>query len=338
MAKINFKNSYQNIPVSNIFINKYMPKANGSFVKVYLYGLLHSLMADSNITNKDIANALDMIESDVHNAWKYWETCGLIKLNSASDSFGLEFLDIKEIIENKALPISPSRPSYQPKELAIYINNNSEISYLYKMAGQVLGKDLSSNDASILFSFYDWLRLPVEVILMLLEYSASIDKRSMRYIEKVAIDWADKGFDDAQKVEKYLKDLESKNKNQFTVKKVFGIQDRDFISTEKSFFDKWINEYKLPIDVIKLACEQTIQNINKPSFAYADKILKDWYDNSIKTVNQAIAHMEEKYKKKSASNVPAPKDKFNNFTQRNTDYNKVIKMISEKKNKEGRSS
>jgi len=238
MAKLNLKNNnYQNIPVSNKFIEKYMPKANGSFVKVYLYGLLHSSQPDLVITNKDIAETLDMLESDVHNAWKYWEKLGLIKINNSSDNFDVEFLDLKESIKEEPPLITQSKPTYHPKELDIYINNNSEISHLYKITEEKLGKPLSSNDASTLFGFYDWLRLPVEVIILMLEYCVSIEKRNMRYIEKVAIDWADRGIDDAHKAEAHLKQLESKNNYLSLIKSSFGIINRDLVPTEKKYID-----------------------------------------------------------------------------------------------------
>lgn len=212
MAKLSFKkNSGFTIPVSNIFISKHMPKANGSFVKVYFYGLMLSLNLDNNITNKDIATAFDMLESDVHNAWKYWEKAGVIKISSSSNNMNIEFLTLTEA-EPKTQELK-QKPTYHPKELDIYINNNSEISYLYKVAEATLGKPLSPNDASTLFGFYDWLRLPVEVIIMLLEYCSSIEKRNMRYIEKVAIDWSERGINDIHKVESFLKELDSKKSN-----------------------------------------------------------------------------------------------------------------------------
>ena len=50
------------------FIDKYMTKANGEFVKVYLYLLYH---AKEDVTSADIANALNILESDAERAVAY---------------------------------------------------------------------------------------------------------------------------------------------------------------------------------------------------------------------------------------------------------------------------
>ena len=43
---------------------------------------------------------------------------------------------------------------------------------------------LSQQDMSLLFSFYDWLGLPMEVIELLLSYCTASGHTGMRYIEK----------------------------------------------------------------------------------------------------------------------------------------------------------
>ena len=66
--------------VSNIFIDEFMPEANGEFVKVYLY-LLRSLSNHScECSISAIADKLEHTEKDVTRALKYWERMGLLKL------------------------------------------------------------------------------------------------------------------------------------------------------------------------------------------------------------------------------------------------------------------
>ena len=58
------------------FIDKYMTKANGEFVKVYLYLLYH---AKEDVTSADIANALNILESDAERAVAYWLSEGALR-------------------------------------------------------------------------------------------------------------------------------------------------------------------------------------------------------------------------------------------------------------------
>ena len=55
-----------------------------------------------------------------------------------------------------------------------------------------------------LLYLYDTAGLPAEVILMVIEYAVDGGKYHMRYIEKVALDWADRGIDTIDKAEQYL--------------------------------------------------------------------------------------------------------------------------------------
>lgn len=67
--------------ISNQFIDKYMPSANGEFVKIYLY-LLRSLSSpDRDISVCNIADIFNHTEKDVIRALKYWEQLGLLDLS-----------------------------------------------------------------------------------------------------------------------------------------------------------------------------------------------------------------------------------------------------------------
>lgn len=65
--------------VENIFIDQYMPKANGEFVKLYLY-LLRCAGAGKELSLSSIADVFDHTEGDVKRALAYWEKLHLLKL------------------------------------------------------------------------------------------------------------------------------------------------------------------------------------------------------------------------------------------------------------------
>lgn len=86
----------------------------------------------------------------------------------------------------KQVLISSERPDYPPAELAIYIKNQ-DVKRLFASAEEKLGKKLSHQDMSLLFSFHDWLGLPLDVIDLLLSYCTSMGHKGMHYIEKIAL-------------------------------------------------------------------------------------------------------------------------------------------------------
>lgn len=75
MPKFNYKPNF--IPVSTDFIENYMPKANGAYVKVYLLSL-HLSMSKGEMTTAQMASILNLIESDVVNALDYWNKEGVL--------------------------------------------------------------------------------------------------------------------------------------------------------------------------------------------------------------------------------------------------------------------
>ncbi len=336
----------QSIPVANVFIDTYMPKANATFVKVYLYGLRQCFTNNNEMNNNQIARTLNILESDVVNAWNYWESVGAVNLirheSNTSSEFDVQFVDLTAapVPKIKKTNFLTTKPNYSPQEIAIYMDQNEDIRYMYKFYEEKSGKTLSSTDINILYSFYDWLRLPVEVIIMLLEYCFSINKKNMRYIEKIAIDWVDKGIDNIEKAEQHLKKLEQKNSACFQVKKSLGLTDRILSDTESKYIDTWIGEKDYNIDLIKLAYDVTVLNTGKLAFPYLNSILSSWNERGIKTVEAAKTDMNQhkqnnkgKYNNKpSATKTPKiSNNKFVNFKQKKYDFEEIERLALQKR-------
>lgn len=67
--------------VDNHFIDCHMVKANGEFVKVYLFLLRHLNSSPVALTISTIADCLDNTEKDILRALNYWEKEGLLSSN-----------------------------------------------------------------------------------------------------------------------------------------------------------------------------------------------------------------------------------------------------------------
>ena len=93
--------NYSVTSIPNAFLDKYMPSANGEFVKVYLY-LLRRLNDGGDVSICGIADILNHTEKDVIRALKYWEQQGLISLNITPrrELAGITLLSIPETDES----------------------------------------------------------------------------------------------------------------------------------------------------------------------------------------------------------------------------------------------
>ena len=98
---------------------------------------------------------------------------------------------------------------------------------------------------------------------------------------------------------------------------------------------KWTGTYGFSKDIISEACKRTIQNIHEPSFEYTDTILNNWHTASVHTLDD-IKKADAAYQKNHSSNriklsgTTAKTNKFNNFQQREYDYDQLSRKLLEK--------
>ncbi len=315
------------LKVSTDFIDKYMPSADGTFVKVYLLGL-RQCSEGLTLTPKGIAAFLNILESDVLRAWKYWEDVGIVRCSQdQKGNFTVTFLDPSPKNNIGTPTLAPKKPSYSSSEISGYISDHEEMRELLRHAEVTLNKPLSSNDQSTIFSFHDWLGLPVDVIAMLISYNASIGKKSMRAIELMAITWSENQIDTTEKAEKYLTQLTESNSKINSFKRAIGIFDRVLTKAEADYLSEWAHKLGSPVELIKLAAEITALNTGKISLPYMNTMLQEWYRKGIKSAADARA-MRAEFKKQSGEIVKASANskggKFGDYSCKTTyDFNAI---------------
>ena len=334
--------------ISNLFLDKYMPRANGEFVKVYLYILRYSTRVDSILSTTAIADALDMTESDVNRALRYWEQSGVLGLEYDSAGRNVARILIKDLrgdmpITFKIVPETvhtttvstkadkflmsstsigddvPTKREFTTAELT-KLTSDEDIKQLLYISQTYLGKTFSPAETNTILYFYDGLGFSVELIEYLIEYCVSNGHKSMRYIEKVAIEWAS---EDIETVEAAKAKIAAYANNCYPVLQAFGLSGRNPAASEKAFIVKWTSEYGFSMDMILDACNRTINTIHQPSFQYADSILQRWLKNGVKTLadikNLDVIH-ETKVKETHATRQTS-KNSFSSFSsQRDYDY------------------
>ena len=107
--------------VSDLFLDEYMPSANGEYVKVYLY-LLRCLKSDvQDLSISLLADTFEHTQNDVRRALKYWEKLHLLKLeyNESKELTGIRLTNEDAGSRPAAQPpsdppqLSP-KPSHKP--------------------------------------------------------------------------------------------------------------------------------------------------------------------------------------------------------------------------------
>lgn len=363
--------------VSDIFIDQYMPKANGEFVKVYLY-LLRATGSGAGIaTISEIADHFSNTEADIVRALNYWASEGILQVQTGADGqiTGINLCSLavtgmqnnmqSNVDNNTAQNISgadsqvqdsvveklknqatdkpaPSQKEYTLDEIKEF-RKNPDISELFFIIETYLKHTLSSTDTNMVLYWLDELHFSTDLVEYLVEYCITKGHSSLRYMNKVALGWADDGI---KTVDQAKDDAAAHSQIYYSVMKALGITGRNLVDSEVSLINKWVGEYGFDMELVKAACSKTISAIQKPSFEYTDSILTNWRKKDVHTLKD-VEVLDANFAKankatgsgssqganaangfsKPKSNNSNSKNKFNNFNQRNNDYDKLEKLF-----------
>ncbi len=299
------------------FIDKYIDKIPAEHSVIYLYCVKKAAVSD--ITAKEAAEALQKDEKDILALFNYFALLDIASIKG-------DTILINGIPTEKVASPYMNRPDTDIEEVKYAAKANPEIRSLLTEASKYLGRMLSGNDMTTIYSFYDFYKLPIDVILYLFEYCSAQNKSRLSYHEKIALDWAENNIDTIEKAKLRVKAFDA---DLNAILKTMGIAGRTVTPAENSLIKKWKNEYGFTMDMIIFACEK------KPSFNYADAVLSNWHDKGIKTLEEAKKE-DEKYasQRKKESEPKKSKNQFTGFAnQRKYDYDALEKMIFNKYNK-----
>ncbi|WP_027625473.1 DnaD domain protein [Clostridium lundense] len=318
MSTFVFKNRDWNYtPVSNIFIDKYMPRARGEYVKVYLLGLKYCVSGELGVNSSIMASTLHLLETDVINAWSYWNDEGVIKMIPLDNmgNFTIEFLNINESIETSSNNIN----------LLQELNNNSTKDMLQDIE-KLLGRPLSTKEMTMYIGWIKDFNFPPEIILLLIQYCVSKGKTDCRYIETIAIAWYDAKIKTVADAQSFIKKHEDKWTNIRKILNYIGIKDAEIMKPQEDMLTKWLSTYNFSLEIIFKACEICFQRINKADFRYIDGILNSWYKEGLKNLED-IEKKDNKKTFKKPGNFKPKLDSFNNYEQRNYNFEELEKKL-----------
>lgn len=325
MSALTLKNRFSgnSVMIENEFIDKYMAKANGEFVKVYLLLLRHLNYSSSSLSISGMADFLQDTEKDIIRALNYWSQEGLLALDYDETGVicGLEIGQFGRTEKADAPPeIIPNIREFK---------NRKELKQVLFVAEQYLGKTLSKTEVDTITYFFDDLGLSVDLIEYLIEYCVENGHKSMHYIQSVALAWSDEGI---TTVEQAKKNNNRYHKSCYAILNAFGIKGRAPAAIELTYMKRWTNEFALSLELIIEACNRTMASIHQPNFEYTDVILKNWITKGVHHLSD-LSKVDDEHRKKQdekRSAKPASQDsknKFHNFQERSYDMEELERKL-----------
>lgn len=392
--------------ISNIFIDEYMPSANGTYVKVYIT-LIRMLTGGSILASLEaIADVLEIMEADVVRALTYWEKQGLLAIrrdsstgaiadvymtspksstasninicfstnNSLTDAIKTEPVkadafnagainagtanvgavnagtanagaftasavnanainaDISNADTNKTDKLANTINTNTVKASNKSNGNNSnpeEFKWLVNIVEQYMEHPLSPSEVELVDYIYNTLHFSTDLILYLYEYCVGKNKTNVKYIQTVAINWANDGI---ETVERAKQNNAGYDTEYIEIMRAFGFN-KTPAPIQKQYIDSWLS-LGFSIDMIKEAANRTLLKIYEPNFNYANGIIEKWFAHNVKTTEdlKKIDELHSASAAKAATVAPARSKKtvnsFNSYEQRS--YSKQDYSVLEK--------
>ena len=277
------------VAVPTDVIDKFLKLAPAASFKVLLFILRNP---DGTADAKQISACTGLAEGDVEDCLLFWEGNGVIAIDGTFNEDAVKAatgnaksMDIPEEVaaekpvqkvNTRSLPVK--RPTQ--REIALRLSEEPELTLICNEAQSILGT-FGYDTQAILVMIYDYFGFPPEVIITLLQHQKCENKTSSAAIKSRAEDWAKRGIDTLEEVEKELLLLEKTNKAYNELKGRVGFTSDTPSPRLQKYLYQWTGAWDCSVELIKYALDES-----GDALADANKLLKKWANSGFKEISQ----------------------------------------------------
>jgi len=184
-------------------------------------------------------------------------------------------------------------PQYTANEVVSSAQREGEFQIIIDETQHILGKVLTGADINTLFGLYDHLKLPAEVIILLINYCVSLTREnlgpgklpSMRTIEKEGYAWFNNEILTLDRAEEYLRKKREYRCRESQIKRILQIRDRGLSTSEKKYISSWL-DMGFGLEAIEEAYDRTVVKTGKLQWKYMNSILSSWHEKGLHTSDE----------------------------------------------------
>ena len=299
-----------------IVADNFLKLATGEQIKVLLYILR---CAGRDCTDEEIALNTGITPQQAADAVMFWQQVNVLSADQNAAIQSSPIMTVPDKTPQTAAPLQPvsespadekaplrprQKQNMTPSESSALMRDSADISELFKTAESCLGT-LNHTQQNSLIWMYTYLGLKKEVIITLLAYCVSIDKTNVSYIEKIACDWSENEINTLDAAQEEVSRMAGSREYISQIMRAFEMKRRP-TAKQTEIISQW-KSIGFNIELIHYAYEKTIEQIDKLSFEYINKILLSWRDSGYTTVKQ-VRDAESDYKKRKKSDAKNSSD------------------------------
>lgn len=278
-------------------------------------------MADVCLKEQELKLLLGSGNGDACLLYLYIKSTGALALAEASQALHMDARRIDSTITllgqlgliaapAAVQPPLPEAHRYSEQDVVNAQRNDPKFKLLVGEAQRRLGRTLSGEELKTLLGLRDYLRLPTEVIGLLIHYCIQRSRSrgrsripNMRAIEQEGYAWAEQGIDTVEAAAEYMNRQLQQYAAANRYQTLLGIQDRKLTAGEERYLLQWAQMH-MPDDVISLAYERTCLSTGGLKWPYMDAILRRWDEQGFRSV-AAIEQGDVKPERSGYPNRPA---------------------------------
>lgn len=221
-----------------------------------------------------------------------------------------------------------AKPAYSADQLRSFKEQENTAQLLF-VAQVYVGRTLTASDMKTILYLSDVLRFSDDLIDYLIQYCVDRGKKDFRYMEKVAVSWAQQGITTPKQAQKAALKYD---KSVYAIMNELGKSSAP-TNKELEYINRWTREYGFTPDIIFEACERTVMAVDKHRFEYAEGILSSWRKENVRHKADIKRVDEQHQKQKSAAANTAPRNsaavsnKFNQFKQNTYNFEELEKEL-----------
>ena len=234
-------------------------------------------------------------------------------------------------------PVTPAQPpEYRTEDITAVLGDPaSAFTSLCDEVERQLGKKLNTMELKNLFTLYDHLALPVEVILLLVSWCGEETERkygpgkkpSMTTIKKEGFAWARKGIDTLDRADAHIQRLTTLHSRESEVLRLLDIPPRPLVEKEKTYIAAW-DEMGFDNESIRIAYERTVLKKQSMDWTYMNGILRRWHEKGLHTA-AAIAAADRDFRPRVGTPVTTPT--YPDNTPQQDDSEQLSRLLAQMK-------
>lgn len=201
----------------------------------------------------------------------------------------------KAAAKEEKLPPPDEIPQYHSEDIVRRCKENGEFAVVVAEAQTALTHTLSSVEMKTLFGIYDYLALPPEVIMMLINYCVARCREqstpdhprrpSMRNIEKEAYNWVHQEILTLDQAEEYIRRQRERRDALGRAKAAVGVHGRELTPTETKYLSAWL-DMGFDEDALAIGYDRTITNTGALKWSYMNKIMQSWHEKGLHSAEE----------------------------------------------------